>query len=236
MEIAGHGLSDPYPREIPYNFYDSLLGIERVTKHLKWDKFSILAHSLGGAFALLYAGIFPEKVEKLVCLDIFALTPTIPETMAYRLRKTVGVLLQAEEAIKAGPEKPCSYETAVKRSIRGTGGALDEQACQILFQRGLQEVEGGYVFRRDRRLLAAPFCFAPKKDLTLIAKEVTAELLLIMLHDGPYLKNIDYFKDQVEALKTKSKSFRLIELPGKHNLHLTHPEKVAPYICEFFNQ
>jgi hypothetical protein len=185
---------------------------------------------------ICYSGIFPEKVDKMVCLDIVRPTPTIPETVGYRLRKTIGVLLRAEEAIKAGPEKPCSYETAVKRNIRGTFGSLDDKACDILFKRGLKKVDEGYVFRRDRRLIAAPLSFTPKQDIILLAKEVTAKILIIKFTEGPYFEEIEPFMEQVEALKTNSKSFQYVEVPGRHHLHLTEPEKVAPMICEFFNE
>ena len=43
--------------------------------------------------SILYAGIFPEKVDKMVCLDIVRPTPTIPETVGYRLRKTVSLTI-----------------------------------------------------------------------------------------------------------------------------------------------
>lgn len=166
VEIPGHGLSDPYPPDIAYNYIDTLLAVERLVKRFQWEniKISFLVHSLGGATAMLYAGVFPDRVAKVVCLDIIRATPTIPSTVDVRLRKTVGKLLKYEAAILAGPEKPISYESAIQRCIEGTFGSLDEKASQIMLKRGLKKVEGGYVFRRDRRLLAAPLAFIPKED------------------------------------------------------------------------
>ena len=43
-------------------------------------------------------------------LDIIRATPTRPESVDVRLRKTVGKLLKYEAAILAGPEKPFSYD------------------------------------------------------------------------------------------------------------------------------
>jgi pimeloyl-ACP methyl ester carboxylesterase len=57
--------------------------------NLKWDIFSFIGQSLGGCMAILYAGVFPEKVVKLVNVDIVRVSTTRAETMNLRLRKTV---------------------------------------------------------------------------------------------------------------------------------------------------
>ena len=235
VDVPGHGLSDPFPSDISYNFWDCLVYIERILNQLKWERFSLIGHSLGGVMALIYSGIFPEKVDKLLLLDIIRASPTRPNEISYRLRKTVGVLLKEEEAIKAGPEKPCSYETAVKRNIIGTGGSVDKKACDILFSRGLKEVEGGFVFRRDRRLMAAPLTFIPKEDMQIISKQITAEILVIKFTGGPYLDSVEDYIEQAELLKTSSKSFNYVKVPGKHHVHLTNPQSIAPMISDFFN-
>ena len=235
VDIPGHGLSDHFPPDIAYNYVDTLLAVERISKRFQWEKFSFLVHSLGGATAMLYAGVFPEKVHKVICLDIIRATPTIPSTVHIRLRKTVGKLLKYEEAIIAGPEKPMSYESIVERCIEGTFGSLDEKACHILLQRGLKKVEGGYVFRRDRRILAAPLAFIPKEDQLILARKVTADVLIIKFTEGPYFENVEDYEEHVEALKTKSKCVRYIHVEGKHHTHLTHPELVAPIINDFLS-
>lgn len=236
VDTAGHGLSDHFPPDIAYNFYDSLLAIERMARLFNWSKFSIIGHSMGTAMSMLYAGVFPEKIDKLVCLDLARAEVTRPKTVAYRLRKTVGKLLKYEAAIIAGPEKPFSYEEAIEKSITGTFGSLDENACHILFKRGLKQVEGGYVFRRDRRLMAAPLCLTPKEDMLEMAKEVTAAVLVIKFAQGPNFESPENFMEHVETLKTKAKSVRYIEVEGAHHVHLTHPERVAPIISDFFNE
>jgi pimeloyl-ACP methyl ester carboxylesterase len=45
---------------------------------------------LGGCAAMMYSSIFPEKVEKLILLDILRVTPTITKTVDYRY--TIGIL------------------------------------------------------------------------------------------------------------------------------------------------
>lgn len=234
VDIAGHGFSDPFPPDIAYNFVDSLLAIQRLARHFKWDKFSFIGHSLGGAMGMLYAGTFPERVEKLVCLDVIRSIPTLTETLDRRLRKAVGKMLKYEDAILAGPEKPISYEMAVERTVSSTFGSINEKACDILFKRGLRKVDGGYVFARDRRLLTAPLSFIAKEHQLVLAHKVTADVLIIKCSEGPYFETPEDYLEHIEALKTKSKNVRYVHVEGKHHVHLTEPERIAPIISEFF--
>jgi len=203
---------------------------------LGWEKFSLIGHSLGGCVAMLYSGIFCDRVEKLIMLDILRATPTITQTVDIRLRKTVSKLLKYENAIIAGPEQPMSYEEAVEKAVSGTFGSLDEKACDIMFKRGLKKVDGGYVYSRDRRLLAAPLSFTPKQDQLFLAKKVTANVLIIKFKDGPYFESEEDYMEHVEALKSgPSKLVKYVEIEGMHHTHLTHPESVASLINDFFN-
>ena len=235
VDMPGHGFSDHYPSDLPYHFNGCLPAIEKLTKKFGWEKFSLLGHSLGGSMAVLYAEIFPEKVEKLILLDIVRVQTTIPDTMGIRLRKSTDVNVKQEEAIMAGPEKPCSYETALKRCILGSFESLDVRACETLFTRGLIKVENGYRFRRDRRLRAAPLDFAPKEDQVILARQITAEILIVKCKDAPYFESQEYYEEQIEALRTNSKKLEYIEVEGNHHAHLTHPERVAPLICTLFS-
>jgi hypothetical protein len=50
------------------------------------------------------------------------------------------------------------YDEAVEKCVSGTFGSMDENACHIMFRRGLKKLisqsgEEGFVFGRDRRLL-----------------------------------------------------------------------------------
>lgn len=212
IDIPGHGYSDHFPLEMQYHYIDSLPAIQRLIKQLNWERFYLIGHSLGGGLALLYAEIFPEKVEKLVLLDILRIETTRPATIGIRLRKSTTSILKEEQAIKSGAEKPCSYEIALKRT----------------------KIGDGYVFRRDRRLRAAPLDFAPKEDQLVLAKQVTAEVLIIKFKNGPYFESPQCYSEQIEALKSKSRKFEYHQVEGYHHAHLTHPKRVAPLISAFF--
>lgn len=233
VDFPGHGLSDHFPPDISYNCLDAILAINRVAHHFKWDKFYLFGHSLGACFTMFYAGLYPDRVLKLINLDIVRMNVTIPETIDVRLRKTVGKLLKYEEEIVGGYEKPISYEEAVGKGIDGSFGSLNEEACEVLYKRGLKKVGEGYVFRRDRRLLAAPLSFYPKEDQLIMASKVTADVLIIKFTEGPYFEPVEDYLEHVEALKRNSKNVQYVEVEGQHHAHLTHPERIAPIISRF---
>ena len=212
---------------------DTILAVQTVLEQFKWEKFSWLGHSLGATFAMFYSGLYPERVEKLINLDIVRLNVTLPETVDIRLRKTIGKLLKYEREIIAGEEIPMTYEEAVEKGIQGSFGSLDRKACNILYKRDLKKVDGGYVFSRDRRLLAAPLSFYPKEDMLVLARKVTADVLIIKFTEGPYFEDPAEYAEHIEMLKTSSKDVRYIEIEGTHHAHLTHPERIVPIISEF---
>jgi len=67
----GHGHSSHLPKgQFYYLYWDGIILIRRIVRHFKWSKVTLLGHSLGGAISLMYAGAFPDGVDKLISIDI----------------------------------------------------------------------------------------------------------------------------------------------------------------------
>jgi hypothetical protein len=47
IDLPGHGLSSHYPKGMTYKASDSFFNIHRVQDHLKWEKSTIIGHSMG---------------------------------------------------------------------------------------------------------------------------------------------------------------------------------------------
>ncbi len=64
----GHGKSfKPDSGYMPEDFAQDL---KDLTDALGWDRFILVGHSMGGRNVLVFASLFPEKVEKLIVEDI----------------------------------------------------------------------------------------------------------------------------------------------------------------------
>jgi len=67
-DLRGHGESD-WATGSMYCLVDSVLDLARLVEHLAVNTVMLVGHSYGGAVALLYAGIFPERVSALVAIE-----------------------------------------------------------------------------------------------------------------------------------------------------------------------
>ena len=89
----GFGQSDWLNR--PYFFAEHLGDMEAILDRYAPDgKVRLAGHSMGGILSCLYAGIRPERVEKLITLEGFGIAPTQPEMAPERYQKWLGTLQQ----------------------------------------------------------------------------------------------------------------------------------------------
>ena len=105
---------------------------------------TIVAHSLGGNIALRYAGIFPDKVAKLVAIE--GLGPS-PRALAERRGKTIVDRMQKWIELQRGlagrlPRRYGSIEEAFKRMQEANKHLSPEQA-RHLTQHGVNQNEDG---------------------------------------------------------------------------------------------
>ena len=88
LDFMGHGLSDPMPLGLPYNFINYCYGLQYVINEAKFDKFILMGHSMGGNVAGMYASLFPENIEKLILFDSAGM-PLIREDWGGHVRKSI---------------------------------------------------------------------------------------------------------------------------------------------------
>ncbi|KAJ3209572.1 Serine hydrolase-like protein 2 [Entophlyctis luteolus] len=69
IDLPGHGKSEHFGLEGTYFPWDYALAVLDVSVSLKWPKFTLIGHSMGGHIALLFAGIYPEMLENLVIIE-----------------------------------------------------------------------------------------------------------------------------------------------------------------------
>lgn len=67
-DLRGHGDSE-WASDGHYSFESAIVDIAALVDHLGGGAATIVAHSLGGAITLRYAGLYPETVRKLVVME-----------------------------------------------------------------------------------------------------------------------------------------------------------------------
>jgi len=68
LDLRGHGRSDP-PESGDYAIESLAADVAAVVDALGLERFALVGHSLGGGVALAYAGMHPERVDRLLLLD-----------------------------------------------------------------------------------------------------------------------------------------------------------------------
>lgn len=84
-DLRGHGQSD-WVSDGDYGVMDHVFDLASLVEHLGLDRFTLMGHSLGGNITLRFAGLFPDKIEKLVAIE--GLGPS-PKMLAERQAMSV---------------------------------------------------------------------------------------------------------------------------------------------------
>lgn len=224
VDFAGHGHSDHRPAGASYAIWDYVHDVLQVAEQFGWQRFSLLGHSMGAIVAVLLAGALPERVERLALID--GLMPYTGE--ADSAPQKLGEALKAQMAL-AGKRKPVyvQFDRAVEARMRGVG-AVSREAAELLAQRGLMPVPGGFTWRTDSRLtLPSPLRLTRAHAQAFVrALQCPTSLVLAeqgMLHAQPELSGL------LAALPVS-----LARLPGGHHLHLDD-EAGAQLVADCFN-
>jgi pimeloyl-ACP methyl ester carboxylesterase len=67
IDHPGHGRSSHFHQLTSYSIFGSFLFPAQ--EHLGWSKSHVIGHSMGANLSLVFAGSFPERVEKLVLIE-----------------------------------------------------------------------------------------------------------------------------------------------------------------------
>lgn len=227
LDWAGHGLSDHRAPGMRYHTFDHLDDLHAVLTQLPDAPTAIVAHSLGAGLSLLYAGMYPDRVARLVLIDGFGPLSDTPDSAPRVMREALESWASFRDG-KAGPL--ASREAAIASRQQGIGG-LSAEAAAILCERGLvQEADGAWYWRTDKRLrLSSPLRMIEEQVCAFVA-EVTAPTLLIEAEHGFTRLYPDRFQQRFAA----HRQLQRLRLPGSHHLHLDgNAEGVAAAIRTF---
>ncbi len=148
LDLAGHGHSDHRPAGAGYALADYVFDVLQVAEQLGWSRFALLGHSLGAIISVMLADALSERVTRLALID--GLIPLTGE--ADSAAERMGTALQAQLALP-GKKKPVyqNQDRAIQARMKGVV-AVSREAAELLAQRGLMPVPGGYTWRSDSRL------------------------------------------------------------------------------------
>jgi len=222
LDLAGHGYSGHRPVGAGYALADYAHDVLRVAEQLGWERFGLLGHSLGAIISVQLAGALPERVSHLALID-GVIPPTLSEQDA---AERLGQALQAQMRLE-GKRKSvyATLEEGVEARMKGMV-AVSREAAELLAQRGLMPVPGGYSWRSDSRLtLPSPIRMNQDQAMAFV-KRIACPACLVVAADGMLARHTDL----LEQLP-----FEQVILPGGHHLHLNDAEGAA-LVADCFNR
>ncbi|MHA6637428.1 alpha/beta fold hydrolase [Stutzerimonas frequens] len=223
LDLPGHGHSDHRPVGASYNIWDYAHDVLQVAEQFGWKRFSLLGHSMGAIVSVLLAGALPERIERLALID-----GVIPYTgEADEAPQKLGAAIEALLAVD-DKRKPvyATFDQAVAARMKGVG-AVSHEAAQLLAQRGLMPVPGGYTWRTDARLMLPSAMRLTRAHALAFVERVACPASLVLAEGG--LMTQPELRSLVQRLP-----FAVRELPGGHHLHLDD-EAGAEAVASLFN-
>ncbi|MBA6114750.1 MULTISPECIES: alpha/beta hydrolase [Pseudomonas] len=222
LDLAGHGYSQHRPPGAGYALADYAHDVLRVAEQLGWQRFALLGHSLGAIIAVQLAAALPERVSHLALID-----GVIPPTGAEQdAGERLGLALQAQ--LRLDGKRKSVYKTleeGVQARMKGMV-AVSLEAAELLAQRGLMPVPGGYSWRSDSRLtLPSPVRLSHAQAMAYVSR-VRCPACLVVAADG-MLARQHALLDQLP--------FEQTTLPGGHHLHL-NDEQGATLVADCINR
>jgi pimeloyl-ACP methyl ester carboxylesterase len=223
LDITGHGLSDHRPKGCHYHQMDFVYDIHELVESQQWQSFILLGHSMGGIIASLYASCFNEKVTKLISIESFGPMSKDAVSSPEQLRESIENRLKANAA---KPKHPSSIESTIQ--ARAKAGDMSISSATLLIQRNIEQRDGQYFFRTDRRLRTFSSLRITDSQAEAFMRNIICPMLVIMGDRG--------FESMKKALSQRLKwvaNLQVIECEGHHHLHMDGPIPVAKQLNDF---
>jgi pimeloyl-ACP methyl ester carboxylesterase len=241
LDWRGFGASDT-PQADTYFFAEYLGDLEMVLDALfgvARAPIDLLGHSMGGNVAMLYAGVRPDRVRRLVNLEGFGMPRSRPAAAPKRLAAWLDTLKTAEQL------RPYDSLEAVAARLQKTNPLLRADRAAWLAAQWSRQVHGSNGAADTWHLLADP---NHKRSSPLLAnvdewlecwKRITAPMLWV---EGDRTDVSIWWGDRYskaefhERLGLVADVERHIVAPAGHMLHHDRPEDIARLIEAFLSE
>ncbi|MDE2408166.1 MAG: alpha/beta hydrolase [Xanthomonadaceae bacterium] len=232
LDLPGHGHSLHLPTGTEYSFHAAMSAVLDVADALGWSQFCLLGHSMGAGIASLLAAACPQRIVRLVAIEMLGALTDSPEHTATRMREAMA--WQRERAPRT-LRVFADIERAVQARLlasRVPGSGLDVALLRLLVARGVRAVPGGVVWRSDPRLTQPSLTrMTPPQVDDLLAAITCPTLGVFATPAQPYLPDPER-RRRLGLLANGEAAF----LEGGHHLHMQQPAAVAGLIQAFLTR
>lgn len=228
-DLRGHGDSSWAPGAM-YSIPEFVLDLSALVDIVGRQPVYLVGHSLGGAVVMLYAGIYPGRVRKLVCIEGFGPPPEklVPRPAPERLRKWIEAMRDYENR---EPRRYPSLERAAARMKEANPYLSEDMARHLTLFGSNWNPDGTLIWKFDNYVRAiSPYGFNmdDAKDLW---GEISSPTLLFRGEDS-------WVRDPEEDGRIKViRDYRLVTVPkAGHWVHHDQPDVFIRETRRFFQE
>lgn len=231
----GYGLTE-LPHTDNYWFPDYLADLDLLLDHYAGDaQVDLAGHSMGGNIAMLYAGVRPQRIRRLVNLEGFGMPATQPEQAPGRYAKWIDEL----KAFHRGELALKSYDTleGVVARLMKTNPRLSRDKAEWLAQHwARQDADGRWHVLGDAAHKIVNANLYRVDEVLATYRRITAPVLSVEASDDSLAQwwkgrfTLQEYHQRLSVLSDK----RLSQVADSgHMLHHDQPQEVADLIEGF---
>jgi pimeloyl-ACP methyl ester carboxylesterase len=221
-DLRGHGDSSWAPGAM-YSIAEYVLDLSALVDIAGRHPIYLVGHSLGAAVTLQYAGVYPERVKKLVAVEGFSLPPGMdPDCPAHkRLRDWIEIARDLEKRL---PHKYPGLEAAYERMHKANPYLSDDMARHLTLFGSNWNADGTLQWKFDNFVRAISPYGLNANDPQEIWSQIQCPVLLFRGLDS---KMEDPYKSgRINAIR----DHRLINVPKAG--HWVHHDQTDLFIAE----
>ncbi len=226
VDLPGHGYSDHRARFAYTHFVDYLIDIPLILDKLGLTEVMLLGHSMGGAISTMLAAALKDRIKAIALIDILGPIVLTNEQLLFASTQSINNYLNLDNKRS---KIFSSIDEASK--ARAAVSALEVKSIMQLLDRGLKQVDGGYTWRTDPRLMFMPFVSYSLEQVQTFLKSITCEVMLVIPDAGwPYGDN--FFAERIPYVK----NLEILYVNGHHHVHMDSANLIGKQLSDFFNK
>jgi pimeloyl-ACP methyl ester carboxylesterase len=206
----------------------------------KWNKVSLIGHSMCSRLVYVYASLFADKVDVVIGFDNLK-----PLTLQlHQFKALVNAQLSYYSIVgkrsKDSSEPPAyTIEEMISRTVDGTNGSVTMECVPYLLKRNIipsKRQPGKFCFSRDGRLKYSTFPYTNLELSLEMADKINMPYLFITGSDTPEFEKNEYTVAALKVLLQKTHFEYQIVQTYSHHFHLVEPEKISEVIQSFLQK
>ena len=179
-DLRGHGDSQ-WEASGNYTQISYVYDIAQLLQQKNMHDVTVIGHSLGGAIALMYTALFPERVKKLVAIEGMGPSPSLAAKQA-EISINDRVRSWVDDMRKLSGRLPRRYDTlddAFKRMRDENPHLSEEQARHLTLHGANQNEDGTYSWEFDNYVRVFSMSGLPNEEVKKMYGEISCPTLLM---------------------------------------------------------